>query len=122
MRAPRWLKDFSEWRWAPFIALFGAALAFVALALLLIPTRFESTSRDAFAARSFEPGRVAEPVQAPFATSPSVQARDVVQVVTPPSVPPPASEPVPAPAAAETAPNRPDFVAHMADRADRPGR
>jgi len=41
MRAPPLLRDFFEWRWAPCVGLTAGSLAFVVLALLLIPTRFE---------------------------------------------------------------------------------
>jgi hypothetical protein len=33
------VSDFFEWRWAPCVGLTGGSLAFVALAVLLIPTR-----------------------------------------------------------------------------------
>src|SRR6478609_8885356 len=39
MRVPRLVRDFFEWRWAPCVGLTAGSLAFVALALLLIPTR-----------------------------------------------------------------------------------
>src|SRR6478735_1882685 len=39
MRAPRLVRDFFEWRWAPCVGLTAGSLAFVMLALLFIPTR-----------------------------------------------------------------------------------
>jgi len=39
MRVPQPVSDFFEWRWAPCVGLTAGSLAFVALALLLIPTR-----------------------------------------------------------------------------------
>jgi hypothetical protein len=39
MRAPQWVSDFFEWRWAPCVGLTAGSLAFVALALVLIPTQ-----------------------------------------------------------------------------------
>jgi hypothetical protein len=38
MRVPQMVSDFVEWRWAPCVGLTAGSLAFVALALLLIPT------------------------------------------------------------------------------------
>jgi hypothetical protein len=38
MRVPQMVNDFVEWRWAPCVGLTAGSLAFVALALLLIPT------------------------------------------------------------------------------------
>jgi len=40
MRAPQLVSDFLAWRWAPCVGLTAGSLAFVALALLLIPTSF----------------------------------------------------------------------------------
>jgi hypothetical protein len=39
MRVPQLVSDFVEWRWAPCVGLTAGSLTFVALALLLIPTR-----------------------------------------------------------------------------------
>lgn len=46
MRVPQMLSDFFEWRWAPCVGLTAGSLAFVALALLLIPTRLGGKPRD----------------------------------------------------------------------------
>jgi outer membrane biosynthesis protein TonB len=40
MRTPQVISDFLDWRWAPSVGLTAGSLAFVALALLLIPTSF----------------------------------------------------------------------------------
>jgi len=40
MRVPQMVSEFLEWRWAPCVGLTAGSLAFVALAILLIPTRF----------------------------------------------------------------------------------
>ncbi|HYP99492.1 MAG TPA: hypothetical protein VER96_12550 [Polyangiaceae bacterium] len=40
MRAPQWVSEFFEWRWAPCVGLTAGSLAFVAFALILIPTHF----------------------------------------------------------------------------------
>ena len=39
MRVPQMVNDFFEWRWAPCVGLTAGSLAFVVLALLLIPAR-----------------------------------------------------------------------------------
>jgi hypothetical protein len=39
------VSDFFEWRWAPCVGLTAGSLAFVALALVLIPTRFGGEPR-----------------------------------------------------------------------------
>lgn len=46
MRLPQLVSDFVQWRWAPCVGLTGGSLAFVALALLLIPTRFGGEPRE----------------------------------------------------------------------------
>jgi len=38
------VSEFFEWRWAPCVGLTAGSLAFVALALLLIPTQFDGAS------------------------------------------------------------------------------
>jgi hypothetical protein len=44
MRVPPMVSEFFEWRWAPCVGLTAGSLAFVALALLLIPTQFDGAS------------------------------------------------------------------------------
>src|SRR4051812_4746134 len=44
MRAPPLISEFFEWRWAPCVGLTAGSLAFVALALLLIPTSFDNAA------------------------------------------------------------------------------
>jgi hypothetical protein len=44
MRVPPLVSDFFEWRWAPCVGLTAGSLAFVALALLLIPTQFDGAA------------------------------------------------------------------------------
>jgi hypothetical protein len=41
MRVSPLVSEFFEWRWAPCVGLTAGSLAFVALALLLIPTQFD---------------------------------------------------------------------------------
>jgi len=41
MRAPQLVSDFFDWRWAPCVGLTAGSLAFIVLALLLIPTRID---------------------------------------------------------------------------------
>lgn len=47
MRASLWVSEFFEWRWAPCVGLTAGSLAFVVLALLVIPTRFDSAEQVA---------------------------------------------------------------------------
>jgi len=54
MRAPQWVSDFFDWRWAPCVGLTAGSLAFVALALLLIPTRFGGEPRVVSALSAYE--------------------------------------------------------------------
>jgi len=51
------VSDFFEWRWAPCVGLTTGSLAFVALALLLIPTRFGGEPRVANTLGSFDSPR-----------------------------------------------------------------
>ena len=44
MRVTPLVSEFFEWRWAPCVGLTAGSLAFVALALLLIPTQFDSAT------------------------------------------------------------------------------
>ncbi|MES1172858.1 MAG: hypothetical protein ABUL62_00925 [Myxococcales bacterium] len=44
MRVPPLVSEFFEWRWAPCVGLTAGSLAFVALALLLIPTQFDGAA------------------------------------------------------------------------------
>ena len=46
MRLPQLVSDFFQWRWAPCVGLTAGSLAFVALALILIPTRFGGEPRE----------------------------------------------------------------------------
>jgi hypothetical protein len=42
MRVPLPIKDFLAWRWAPCVALTSGSLAFVGLAVLLIPSQIDA--------------------------------------------------------------------------------
>jgi hypothetical protein len=67
MRAARIVRDFLEWRWAPCVALTAGSLAYVGLALLLIPNELGSGSSSADGTAIF-----ARPTQLPntaFASS-----------------------------------------------------
>jgi len=57
MRVPQWLNDFFDWRWAPCVGLTAGSLAFVALALLLIPTRFGGEPRVVSSLSAYESQR-----------------------------------------------------------------
>ncbi len=57
MRAPQWVSDFFDWRWAPCVGLTAGSLAFVALALLLIPTHFGGEPRVVSSLSAYESQR-----------------------------------------------------------------
>ena len=57
MRAPQWVSDFFDWRWAPCVGLTAGSLAFVALALLLIPTHFGGEPRVVSSLSTYESQR-----------------------------------------------------------------
>jgi hypothetical protein len=57
MRAPQWVSDFFDWRWAPCVGLTAGSLAFVALALLLIPTHFGGEPRVVGSLSAYENAR-----------------------------------------------------------------
>jgi len=54
MRAPQLVTDFFEWRWSPCIGLTAGSLAFVAFAVLLIPTRIGGEPRLVNTLSSYE--------------------------------------------------------------------
>jgi len=66
MRVPQLVSDFVEWRWAPCVGLTAGSLTFVALALLLIPTRLGGEPRVVSTLSSFENAR---PQRAIFSSS-----------------------------------------------------
>ena len=112
MRAARWLRRFSEWRWAPCVGLLIGAFAFIALVLLLIPNQFNAASAPLPVARSLDTHFA--PNVALFAASPA-----------PPRVvpePQPEAPAAPLPVVSDAPPAvPPDYAANNADRADRPG-
>ena len=57
MRVPQMVSDFFDWRWAPCVGLTAGSLAFVALALLVIPTRFDGEQRAGATLSSFDSPR-----------------------------------------------------------------
>lgn len=57
MRVPQLVSDFFDWRWAPCVGLTGGSLAFVALALLVIPTRVGGEPREVSTLSSFDSPR-----------------------------------------------------------------
>lgn len=46
MRVPPLVSDFFDWRWAPCVGLTAGSLAFVGLAILLIPAQFGAAPRS----------------------------------------------------------------------------
>ena len=124
MRAPRFVRDFFEWRWATCIALIVGALMFVLCALLLIPAQLDPVRVDAMQRTALDASTVAPP-------SPRVAARDPIAAVPVVAAPVPVAVPEPEPTitAAEPAPGNsperatlPDFQQNIEDRADRPTR
>jgi len=115
MPAPRAVRAFFEWRWATAVALIAGALAFIALALLLIPTELDSVRVDSLQHATVE------------ASAPSIPSQPVssAQTVRPTPVPAPAAPPTVTEAEPIMPPARDlalDFSANIADRADRPQR
>ncbi|HEY3253793.1 MAG TPA: hypothetical protein VGJ91_07590 [Polyangiaceae bacterium] len=66
MRVPQLVSDFFEWRWAPCVGLTAGSLAFVALALLLIPARLDGGPHENTTLSSFDTPR---PARALYASS-----------------------------------------------------
>lgn len=44
MQAPAWVSGFVQWRWMPSVALVSGSLAFVAIAVLVVPEDFGSVA------------------------------------------------------------------------------
>lgn len=76
MRAPQWVSDFFDWRWAPCVGLTAGSLAFVALALLLIPTRFGGEPRVVSTFRAYEAPRSQRAIFSSALTRPETAAED----------------------------------------------
>jgi hypothetical protein len=113
MRAPRAVRDFCAWRWAPSVALAFGALVFVAVAVLLIPADFASKPPSALV-----PPSVALARRTPIAVGPATRAPSPAAVFVSPPTPA-----VPSPTPAEPDPvglEALDFAAHREDRGDRP--
>src|SRR5450432_324949 len=102
MRAAQIVRDFFEWRWAPCVALTVGSLAYVGLAVLLIPSELDGGARSSDVPRAFDRS-VAQPntafasslTQNSFATTST--GRDSVRHTAPPPPPPPASDPASVP-------------------------
>jgi hypothetical protein len=124
MRAPRWVRDFIGWRWAPFVALFAASLSFALLLALLVPARFEDAPHRVEASPSYARASTVDRPSAPEAPTRLVVAAAPSPTPAPEPAPPRATELAEAPSLApppEPASAAPvDFVANLADRADRP--
>jgi hypothetical protein len=54
MRAPQIVSDFFEWRWAPCVALTVGSLAYVVLALLLIPNQIDGGAHSSDVPSAFD--------------------------------------------------------------------
>lgn len=127
MRAPRFVQEFFDWRWATCVVLIAAALAFVALALLLIPTRiggapFQAAAQGAVVPVATERVLIAtQPIAArawqnsdAAATRESVRGAGALGLEGPVRLEP--SEPP------QEAVYKPDFAQNIAERGDRPTR
>jgi hypothetical protein len=89
MRVPQMVSDFFEWRWAPCVGLTAASLAFVALALLLIPSHIGGEPRAAAALNSFSSPRALYGSSLAQTLSEPAEPLDDVRPAR--SLPPPAS-------------------------------
>jgi hypothetical protein len=92
MRVPQLVSDFFEWRWAPCVGLTTGSLAFVVLALLLIPTRFGGEPRVANTLSAFDNSR------SPRALYSSSLARNLTEPEEARLEPAPVAHPRPPPA------------------------
>jgi len=121
MRVTQLASDFLDWRWAPCVGLTAGSLAFVALALLFIPTQIDGAPTTGEALSTLDRPSPPRPQRALFGASLSREAASIGRRVTDsePSrtseqavpqqrgftpvaereayVPPPAPEPPPAP-------------------------
>jgi outer membrane biosynthesis protein TonB len=96
MRAAQVIRDFFEWRWAPFVGLTVGSLAYVGLAVLIIPSQIDggapaSERSTAFNTTAALPNTAyaSALTQSSFSTAPTV--REPIHRAPPP--PPPVSDP-----------------------------
>lgn len=124
MRTPRWLREFSEWRWAACVWLIAGALAFIALALWLIPTQLNVAAPSAEVTQALAtcaPPRPTLFAASPAPPTPPAAVAQTADTATPPQPPVAPVPPMPPATVDAPAPTPPDFAANNADRGDRPG-
>ncbi len=117
----RALSQFLAWRWAPFAGLVAGSLAFIALALLLIPDHLgsEPSPLAVHPARPPEPAAPREPTPASpqpvafRAAQPKPFARPAAPAAPTPAAPTPAAAPAPNEAPAPEAREPIDAVARL---------
>jgi hypothetical protein len=125
MQVPPPIKAFLRWRWSPCVALTAGSLAFVALAVLLIPGQVDGEPRQQLsvfdrpraaptamlnaslaqgvsmaerATRDVSEPRLREqPIAMPHAPAPPIERAEVVTPPPPPPAPPPAEVAPPPP-------------------------
>jgi len=99
MRAARIVRHFLEWRWAPCVALTAGALAYVGLAVLLIPSELGSGPSSAGGTAVFaRPSQLPNTAFASSLTQSSFESMPSTHEATPrPAVLPRAAEPVTVP-------------------------
>jgi hypothetical protein len=134
MRAPQILRDFFEWRWAPCVALTVGSLAYVGLAVLIIPSQIDGSAASANGATSlnspplpstafassltqtsFSPApTMHEPMRRPPPPPVNNDPGTVRRGFSPPIEQPEAPPPPPPPAPVETAPTPPPPAAQPA--------
>lgn len=76
MRSPQLVNDFIQWRWAPCVGLTAGSLAFVVLALLVIPTHVGGESRSASALNSYEAPRPQRAIFSSALARPDTEAEE----------------------------------------------
>ena len=117
MRVPPLVREFLEWRWTPCVALIAGSLAFVGLALLLIPSQLESSPRSASLAGFDQPPPAARTLfGASLAQGASLAAEHASDEARAPS---PRLPPPPSPAAMPEVQQARGF-SPIIERADRP--
>ncbi len=96
MRTSQTVREFFEWRWAPCVALTAASLAWVGLAVLIIPSQLGSNAHTSDGATAFN----ASPVLPNTAFNSALTQTAFTSVTTPPLQPvrraisPPAAMPL----------------------------
>jgi hypothetical protein len=121
MRVPRLIKDFMEWRWAPCMGLIAASLAFVALAMLLIPSQFDGAAGAGRSASGFDrPNLPSTTFGASIAQQSAPIAQRGTEDVSPPAIRMPHTQPTAAPQNGDPVGVPQRGFSPLVDRGDRP--